>query len=268
MLQETHLTDTLMTNENRLFHGKLTITANGTNRSKWTAILTKAPKYELESLNIDKGRITYHDIANPLPTRVISVYSPNLHGTIAARNIYKEHISKLSRVIGEASQAGKEVIVMGDLNTIFNPHIDTVSGHPTREREIVDEWDTLMMTHVLTDAFRYYYPEKRTYSFAPQGANERGIFRRLDHALVSQGILHKIKSIRYKDTTLSDHRALTMELLAEEAGRKSARLWRHKDHLLKLEGYREDIKEEARKAVEEAEAEVEDKRARWEYIKY
>ena len=103
------------------------------------------------------------------------------------------------------------------------------------------------------------------YTFTPQGANSRAIFRRLDYVYLSEGLLGKLKKVEHVLTPLSDHKKVKLTIQEGELVNGMKGLWRHNDE------YNKDVEfqTQMRATIRAAAGEVFDtERARWEYIKF
>jgi hypothetical protein len=66
----------------------------------------------------------------------------------------------------------------------------------------------------LTDAFRFLYPDRRTYSFWTKDRTTKEYISatRIDHAIVSEHLLNLLEDISYSAVAFSDHHALILQL--------------------------------------------------------
>ena len=115
-------------------------------------------------------------------------------------------------------EAGKTIIVTGDLNTAHKPidiarpkENEKISGFLPIEREWMDKF----VDYGFVDTFRHFHPEaKERYSWWSMrgGARARNVGWRLDYFFVNEGSLARVKSAEIHDQTLgSDHCPVSIE---------------------------------------------------------
>ena len=204
----------------------------------------------------------------------ISAYAPNLNGTHNAQTSYIDFLINLEKIIDEVSKKSDYLIVGGDFNLILDATLDAEKLNAKTYPIIVEELFELLGRTGLNDAYRFLYPEKQTYTYAPKGENEKNIFRRLDYFFVSDTLLPYIKSIENIHTHLSDHKILKIEFVFKD-DTKGNTFWRHNDRMLKNPEYLLHVINEYHSSINEyiqsnnlTNMEDADPSQLWEYIKY
>ena len=160
------------------------------------------------------------------------------------------------------------VIIVGDCNIVMNPALEAEPGFSERFGDITAEWNELLDEAELLDAFRVQYPASKCFSFAPLGANAKGIFRRLDYGFVSVEHNHLVQGVDYEVNSISDHKSLGIRLRFKPVKRGKG-LWRAKDSTFQNEDVLGRLKEEALNIAELSETFVEwGAQQKWEWIKW
>lgn len=196
-----------------------------------TAILYKRKTFESQAVSQrlefpwyeqlhEDGRTTEITIGN---IKIINCYFPNGGDRADGREMltYKlKFYETISAYIQSCQNDGFEVILLGDYN-ICHKEIDIARpkenansiGFLPIEREKVSR---LLETCKLTDAYRYFYPDKadvytrRSYR---AGARPRNVWRRIDYISVSPWLIDKLLSCEQLDQVMgSDHCPVVLEI--------------------------------------------------------
>ena len=121
--------------------------------------------------------------------------------------------------MNELKSLGKKVILCGDLN-VAHEEIDLArpkenegrAGFRPEERAWIDE----VVASGYTDAFRYFYPNKKdvyTYWDIKTAARDRNVGWRIDYFFVSNNLIKKLKSFKtLSDIYGSDHCPVVLEM--------------------------------------------------------
>ena len=223
----------------------------------------------------DNGRIA-GCVAEAAGTKIgfISVYSPNLNNSHQAQEEYIKHLVALEKMIDEIRKKCDYLIVGGDFNLIIDAELDAERVDAKTYPIIIDELYEMLGRTGLSDVYRFMYPTKQSYTFAPKGDNTSKVFRRLDYLFVSENILPYVNSIEEEHTYLSDHKILRMEIIFKDQV-KGNTFWRHNDRMLKNPDYLLRIIKGYHKCVESflkdyklSNADGADPSQMWEYIKF
>ena len=106
-------------------------------------------------------------------------------------------------------------ILIGDFNVTLDPYLDktdykTDHSH-MKGRAIINSW---IENEEFIDAFRYLYPESRSYSWQWDGNIRMKVDKkaRLDMTLVTPSLINSIINVEYQFTAASDHASIILEL--------------------------------------------------------
>jgi exodeoxyribonuclease III len=141
------------------------------------------------------------------PLLVIGLYVPSRDASLEKTERKRKWLAACDAAL--ASAAGKNVLLLGDLN-ILEP------GHQPRYGFFApfeyDFYRALTGPHRLTDAFRHLHPGTAEYSWV----GRTGDGYRYDHAFCSAQLRDQVTSCHYlhdpRQDKLSDHSALTMTI--------------------------------------------------------
>src|SRR3569623_61456 len=120
----------------------------------------------------------------------------------------------------KAKNKGKEVIIMGDMNSLQNETLDRMSNVP-RESEINCKHINSLLNTGMIDTFRHLHGEKRKFTrFAVskimKNNNEidKHISTRIDYIFVSQNLEDNLISAKIYETRriMSDHRIVAIKI--------------------------------------------------------
>ena len=156
---------------------------------------------------------------NDIPLRIINVYAPNKDNPL--------FFQKINELVEECNES--YVVVCGDLNLTLNPSMDSYNyvniNNPQSRRQLLD----LMETHNLVDAFRYFYPDIKRYTWRSRNPVKQA---RLDYFIVSKHLTDLLQSCTIKPSYRSDHSAIEIKLVLDKF-EKGKGIWRFNCGLLK-----------------------------------
>ncbi len=149
---------------------------------------------------------------------LVNTYAPHSHRKLLRLKEKERFMEKFLVFIKNIRKQNKPIIIVGDLN-VAHQEIDLYhyknnkknAGFLPQERQ----WFDNILSLGFVDAFRYLYPNKKSYSWWGLAHNlrERDIGWRLDYILVDKSIKNTIKDCYYqKDQFGSDHCPIILEI--------------------------------------------------------
>lgn len=149
---------------------------------------------------------------------LINTYAPHSHRELLRLEVKERFMEKFLLFITDVRKLNKPIIIVGDLN-VAHEEIDLYhyknnrknAGFLPQERK----WLSDILSLGFVDAFRYLYPEKKSYSWwgLMHNLRERDIGWRIDYILVDESIRDKIQDCYYqKDQLGSDHCPIILEI--------------------------------------------------------
>jgi len=149
---------------------------------------------------------------------LLNIYFPNGKRSKARLDYKLDFYDEIHDYCEELRNDNKEIVIFGDYNTahheidLKNPDANkNTSGFLPVERDWLDKLEE----HGYIDAYRYFYPEKETYSWWSYRtrARERDAGWRIDYHFISEGLEDKLKGADIlTDVMGSDHCPVTVEL--------------------------------------------------------
>ncbi|CAI5976173.1 unnamed protein product [Closterium sp. NIES-65] len=163
----------------------------------------------LVAVSLEKGDMSW---------RIIAAYFP---AQATARGVFFRDC--LSTFVDSLPPV-PHTILIGDLNVIADPRIDKSSkiGSSRENQRLLDIFTPLDMQ----DTFRTLHPTKREYTFYAHSAKERS---RIDRALVSQSLLHRVGNAYHSSVPhgISDHwYAVSVDIRVSACERRGPGLWK------------------------------------------
>ena len=233
--------------------------------ARGTALLWRKPWSQVGTGKKDKeGRIAGAVLQKGCTKIVaVSVYAPNLDKSTSQRQHYVSWLIGLRYIVETLQQEGStnDVVLLGDFNQIMNPDLDSFSAKPTVHEIPKEELIQTTTSLDTVDAFRWFNPLQKDYTFKPGGRNVRRIFNRIDYIFASPRILRGATACEHAATGMTDHRIVRLTKGVEEKRPKG--LWRHNDSL----SYDTEFLTRVKEAMEETSDEL-DPQARWELSKF
>jgi len=160
----------------------------------------------------------------------VSVYAPCLNKSQVNHKQYVDFLIGLEDCIRTACQkvGTKTVIMMGDMNLIFDKVQDSASKVPTVHEVPREALMELLEQFRLKDCFREFNGEEKATTYAPGGSNPKRVFNRLDYIFMSDGAIDEMEKCDHKWIGNTDHKAVAVYQTAREE-RKGRGLWKHND---------------------------------------
>ena len=215
------------------------------------AVLVTASTRLLSVWKSGTGRLAYAIIEKASfrkePFAVFSVYMPVQTGSSARDSANHDEIyTLLSTKIEELRQQDIHfIIVAGDFNSILNPEIDAESPTVRFNQHIKEMHDNFCTRHLLEDAYRYKYPELKSYTFKSTGQRSGLWKRRLDRILIPSVFAEGNFTVEHLPVHFSDHRCVQIELKIPKTRYNTLPnvrpIWRHNDLLFEEESYNQQI---------------------------
>lgn len=122
----------------------------------------------------------------------------------------------------------KNLILMGDFNSVLDNKMDIVSGNYHNEREI-KKFNNLIESLRVHDVWRSLHIEEKDFTF---NRPRPFIARRLDYCFASSDILSSIISCEHKNVPNTDHKAVIVELNSSDFSRGPG-YWRFNNSFIK-----------------------------------
>jgi exodeoxyribonuclease-3 len=149
---------------------------------------------------------------------LLNIYFPNGKSSKKRLNYKLDFYDAVLEYAEELRDNSKELVICGDYNTAHHP-IDlknpdankTTSGFLPIERDWLDKLEE----HGYIDTYRYFYPDKETYSWWSYRtkARERDAGWRIDYNFISEGLEDNLESADIlTDVMGSDHCPVTVKL--------------------------------------------------------
>ena len=196
ILQETHSMKEFETLW-ELEWGGDTIFCHGTSASRGIVVLLpKGMKKCISKIYTDNdGRLIIFDITEKdTVITFIALYAPN-QDTPRFYNLIREQISERS----------EHKIMLGDFNLTLDVDLDRKNTYNNNNKSL-NVLQDMMDEFCLVDVWRLQNEETREYSWFRSGNLNQA--SRLDFALVSAGLDHKVKAVQYLPSIMSDHRPI------------------------------------------------------------
>ena len=211
--------------------------SDGEAHSKGVSIFAMCDAKVVSSKSFASGRHCAMEICIDGNTIVIhSVYAPNVVDVVASKIAYNNFILSIEAAI-RTNFSDKINVVLGDFNLPLNPVLDTRNRRTPIPTECVQALELSLDGLTLVDAFRVKNPNSTAFSFSPQGPNSREIFSRIDYCFTPLTLTDSMDEIRYDETGISDHKALSISWTPQRKPGKG--LWKINESLM---GEPEDFK--------------------------
>lgn len=172
--------------------------------------------FGLEEKRFDvEGRTIRTDYGNLV---LFNLYVPNGQRD-HTRLAYKlDFYAKLLEICDQLHQAGKQIVIFGDMNTAHKPidlrnpkQNEKTSGFLPEERAWIDRY----LENGFVDIYRELNPDKEQYTWWTYrlNARQRNIGWRLDYFLISKGLTNRVQdALVYEGILGSDHCPIGLEL--------------------------------------------------------
>ena len=151
-----------------------------------------------------------------------NIYAPNVHPT-----------QYLGKILGKLNNfAEGYIILMGDLNFVFNPIEDSTFRGKATKNEHLQRIKHKLHERQLVDVWRIFHPKEHDYTFF---SPPHGTYSRIDYILADHGLLDSITETEIGIMTVSDHAPITMKIILSTQKRQRP-VWRLDDSLIRDEG--------------------------------
>src|SRR5690554_5175928 len=149
---------------------------------------------------------------------LLNIYFPNGKRNKERLKYKLDFYDALFDYCQELRKDGKELIIFGDYNTA---HQEIDLKHPEANKDISGflpverKWLDKLVKHNFIDTYRYFYPDKVTYSWWSYRtrARERDAGWRIDYHFITDGLKPKLKNADIlTEVRGSDHCPVTIEL--------------------------------------------------------
>ncbi|MGL4945368.1 MAG: endonuclease/exonuclease/phosphatase family protein [Fusobacteriaceae bacterium] len=168
------------------------------------------------------------------------------------------------KVLKEFLNKYKEVIMMGDFNTVFSK-LDMAEGMVFKTDKGRKELKSLMEEYDIVDVWRERNENKKEYT-RRQLVGDFMCKTRIDLILCTRNIEGFICNIKFEETSFSDHKMISMRMDWNQMERGPG-VWVLNTEILREENYVLEVKEIIEKEKENR-MYTEDKRIWWENVKY
>jgi exonuclease III len=239
-LQETHADQKVEKTWKDEWGGEV-LFANGTSGSKGVAILLPTNiEYKVDETIIDPGG---RYLATKLTISSTTFWLCNCYAPTGDNQTEKlAWLAKIQPLLDQNSD--KNVIIGGDLNDVFIPHLDKYKCKPnTLETEYVKAWKTLCNDTDLSDAWRLLNPTTKQYTWRQGGSSKTLRQSRLDYWLSSNHMLYELVQTSILPGFRSDHSLLTISFFKKETSERGPSYWRFNANLLRDTEYIQFIKD-------------------------
>jgi exodeoxyribonuclease-3 len=167
-------------------------------------------RFDIEGRSI---RVDFNDLV------LFNLYVPNGKRDQGRLDYKLDFYARLLETCDQLHEAGKQVILFGDMNTAHRPidlknpkQNEKVSGFLPEERAWIDKY----LEHGFCDVYREIHGDRVQYTWWTYRVNARArnIGWRLDYFLVSRQLLDQVKAVEiYDQVSGSDHCPVGLELV-------------------------------------------------------
>ena len=263
-LQETHSTEkTEQQWKNDWGKGKIYF-SHGSSGSKGVAIIIP-----------DTIEHTINEVIRSQNGRYIAIYMSMENKNFCLINCYAPNTTKpkdqlkwlneIETILEKFSDSN--IIVGGDLNDCFIPHLDRYRCKPNAvATDYVNAWKTVCEEFNLSDFWRVLNPNKKCYTWRQGSSASRLKQSRLDYWLVSTHLMFHLENVEIQTSLRSDHSLITINFYKSETPDRGPSYWRFNASLLKDQDYVNAIKTCIQNATNKYQQNI-DKGLKWDLIK-
>jgi exonuclease III len=238
--------------------------SHGATNSKGTAtFLPKNLEYEtIEIMKCPNGRYVATILKiNGAKYCLINCYAP----TIDKPKDQQKWLKEIQLILQKYEDSN--IIVGGDLNDYFIPHLDKYNCKPRANKsDYVKAWDTICDELNMTDVWRTLNPETKCYTWRQGSSATRLKQSRLDYWLVSTHLMYDLHNVDIKPSSRSDHSLIDLDFHQKEKSTRGPSFWNFNSSLLRDKEYVEKINICYANALEKYNN-LEDKGLVWDLIK-
>ena len=233
-LQETYSTKSIETVWKSEWGGDVYY-SHGTNHSRGTMILfnPKLPIHVDDIIADENGRFlllkaTVHDTEFQL----CNIYSPN------NSTDQKDFYSNLLNILKHRSD--HKMIVGGDFNCALTP-CDKIGGSDVNKKNnVISEIRNLCSSLKLLDVWRCQHPNQQQFTWRDKAFK---VQCRLDYWMVSEDLKPLALDTNIKNSTLTDHSAITLTIQSQDYVRRGPGFWKINNSLLKDNNFIDQLSE-------------------------
>ena len=233
-LQETYSTKSVETVWKSEWGGDVYY-SHGTNHSRGTMILfnPKLPIHVDDIIADENGRFlllkaTVHDTEFQL----CNIYSPN------NSTDQKDFYSNLLNILKHRSD--HKMIVGGDFNCALTP-CDKIGGSDVNKKNnVISEIRNLCSSLKLLDVWRCQHPNQQQFTWRDKAFK---VQCRLDYWMVSEDLKPLALDTNIKNSTLTDHSAITLTIQSQDYVRRGPGFWKINNSLLKDNNFIDQLSE-------------------------
>src|SRR6056297_219812 len=149
---------------------------------------------------------------------LLNIYFPNGKRSKKRLNYKLDFYDEVLDYCEKLREKGKKVLIFGDYNTAHHP-IDLKNPEANKDTSgflpVEREWLDKLEDHGYIDTYRYFYPDKETYSWWSYRtrARERDAGWRIDYHFISEELKDNLENADIlTDVMGSDHCPVTVEL--------------------------------------------------------
>lgn len=238
-LQETYGTDEVKHIWSNEWGGKIFF-SNGTNHARGVAILIK-PGSDIDATEIYKdniGRILLlKAIIQGTAFNLLNIYAPNAED--AQIGFYRS----LKQLLSAKINYDEKLLMVGDLNVIFEMNLDRKGGNNTqtkKQKDILNIIWSIINQCDLNDVWRTKNPHRRRYTWRQPTPP---IHSRLDLWLISNSLFDSVEEVDIIPSRRSDYSAIILNLNSCPLQPKGRGYWRLNNSFLNEDKYIKGISE-------------------------
>lgn len=262
-LQETHSTQEIETQWQKEWGNKI-IFSHGKSNARGTCVLfKKSLDFSIQKQIIDgNGRFVLLFVSlNDIPYVLINIYAPNEESKAV------DFFRKLKSVMNaENVDSTAKIIMGGDFNCALNPILDRRGTADFRAKiPLIQSIRELMEIFEIQDIWRMKNPVLKSFTWSNPTKNQ---FSRIDYWLVSSNLQDQVTKVDIKFGIKTDHSAITLSIINEEAPFKGPGFWKFNTSLLEDKNYVSEMKMLIEKLKHENEDQLMKPNTFWEWLKY
>ena len=205
--------------------GQKAFFSNGTNNSKGTCILLHKVKADIIEQKLDsegryvflKGKFNGYDL------NILNIY-------FQTSNRVQEQIALLNYITPVLEDNTDNLCILGDMNTCFDPEMDTTCGAVKANeftrclQETLDELN-------LVDTYRVLHPEAKRYTWRTKRKNQIKQSR-LDYIFTPQKLLYNITECKILPGIHTDHSIVHLKMIGKQEIKNGKGYWKLNNKLL------------------------------------
>ena len=131
-------------------------------------------------------------------------------------------------------------IFMGDMNVIFDIHLDALGGNPTLKKTSLALLIKVLAKLDVSDIFRLRYPDKKRFTYR-QNTGNTVIHRRLDYIFLCNSLQEYASNIQVLPSFLSDHSPVFFSLQSSTDKNRGRGVWKFNNSLLQDKNFKDGL---------------------------